>query len=98
MEAVIEEEIENLVGKLGELKRRTRVKESEGGRSCNNIDKQVVVLQRRLEKLGGIGISEDKKEIRDFGRRSLSANVLCEGDDDDYSNCRVSSFPHSMFP
>lgn len=50
---VIEEEIEDLEEKLEELQRSSGIKDFEVQQS-SNFDKKASLLQRRLEKLGGL--------------------------------------------
>lgn len=59
MNAVLEEEIEDLAEKLEVLQRNSGIKDKEFKKCSSNFDKQVCHLQRRLEKLGGL--SDDKE-------------------------------------
>ncbi|KAL9169142.1 hypothetical protein ABFS82_04G060000 [Erythranthe guttata] len=52
--AVLEEEIEVLADKLNELQKIPTNKDSQIRNLSNNFDKKACVLQRRLEKLGGL--------------------------------------------
>ncbi|XP_058733664.1 uncharacterized protein LOC131605308 [Vicia villosa] len=53
IDMVLDEEIHELTEKLQKLQKRSTVKDSERRKSNKNFDKQVSVLQRRLEKIGG---------------------------------------------
>lgn len=53
VDSVLDEEIHELTEKLKKLQKRSTVKDFEGRRNNRNFDKQVSVLQRRLEKIGG---------------------------------------------
>ncbi|XP_043693756.1 myosin-2 [Telopea speciosissima] len=77
---VLEEEIEDLEGKLKQLKRSSGVRDFDV-RKCNNFDKQAVTLQRRLERLGGISEEERVEEIREMAEASLAINTNCRSDD-----------------
>ena len=59
---VLDEEIHELTLKLQRLHRRSKVKDL-GARKNRNFDKQVSVLQRRLEQIGG---SSDEIYLREF--------------------------------
>lgn len=52
VDMVLDEEIHELTEKLKKLQKRSAVKDFER-RNIRNFDKQVCVLQRRLEKIGG---------------------------------------------
>ncbi|KAL6966514.1 hypothetical protein U1Q18_032293 [Sarracenia purpurea var. burkii] len=72
---VLEEEIEDLEGKLGELQRSSGIKDLEV-QNCSNFDKKASLLERRLEKLV-VGPSDEecgKEEIRDMAEASFSIN------------------------
>ncbi|XP_042513702.1 myosin-9-like [Macadamia integrifolia] len=86
---VLEEEIEDLEEKLEELQRRSpgRFRDFDV-QKCSNFDKQATILQRRLEKIGGRGISEDEsvKEIREIAEASLAIDTNCRSVDSFVSN------------
>ncbi|KAG4931213.1 hypothetical protein JHK85_048804 [Glycine max] len=62
VDMVLDEEIHELTLKLQRLHRRSKVKDL-GARKNRNFDKQVSVLQRRLEQIGG---SSDEIYLREF--------------------------------
>lgn len=62
VDMVLDEEIHELTEKLQRLQKRSKVKDL-GGSKNKNFDKQVSVLQRRLEKIGG---SSDEIYLREF--------------------------------
>ena len=62
VDMVLDEEIHELTLKLQRLHRRSKVKDL-GARKKRNFDKQVSVLQRRLEQIGG---SSDEICLREF--------------------------------
>uniref|UniRef100_A0A6N2MI24 Uncharacterized protein n=1 Tax=Salix viminalis TaxID=40686 RepID=A0A6N2MI24_SALVM len=70
MRMVLDEEIQELTEKLERLQRRSGVKDSEG-RKCSNLDRQVSILRRRLEKFGGESDEICVKEIPRDGRSKL---------------------------
>lgn len=63
IDMVLDEEIHQLTQKLQKLQKRSGAKDSEATRNNRNFDKQVSVLQRRLEKIGG---SSDEIYLREF--------------------------------
>ncbi|KAG5253844.1 myosin [Salix suchowensis] len=71
MRMVLDEEIQELIEKLERLQRRSGVKDSEG-RKCSNLDRQVSILRRRLEKFGGESDEICVKEIQEMAEASLS--------------------------
>jgi len=77
---VLDEEIHELTEKLQRLQKRSKVKDS-GVRKNKNFDKQVCVLQRRLEKIGG---SSDEIYLREFQEmENISLSIKrCSGIDD----------------
>ncbi|KAM7497153.1 hypothetical protein LguiA_021567 [Lonicera macranthoides] len=82
---VLEEEIEDLADKLEELQRSYGIGDFEV-RKCNNFDKKASVLQRRLEKLGGLSDEKCLKEIRGMPESSLWS---CQIDQDSVaSDCK----------
>ncbi|KAL2329227.1 hypothetical protein Fmac_022654 [Flemingia macrophylla] len=62
VDMVLDEEIHKLTEKLQRMHKRSKVKDL-GARNNRNFDKQVSVLQRRLEKIGG---SSDEIYLREF--------------------------------
>ncbi|KAK4407411.1 hypothetical protein Sango_0322100 [Sesamum angolense] len=73
--AVLEEEIEDLADKLEELQKSSRTKDDEV-RNCSNFDKKASLLQRRLDKLGGLSDENSRKELQEPGESSLSINNM----------------------
>ncbi|KAM3303558.1 myosin-3 [Capsicum chacoense] len=61
--AVLEQEIEDLAEKLEELKKSCKNKDFEV-RHCSNFDKKAYHLQKRLEKLGGLTDGTALKELQ----------------------------------
>ncbi|KAL5054899.1 hypothetical protein RYX36_035581, partial [Vicia faba] len=76
IDMVLDEEIHELTEKLQKLQRRSTVKEFERRKSSKNFDKQVSVLQRRLQKIGGpsdgiyLREFEEMENVRLLVRRS----------------------------
>ncbi|XP_055834618.1 uncharacterized protein LOC129903141 [Solanum dulcamara] len=70
--AVLEEEIEDLAEKLEELKKSCKHKDVEV-RHCSNFDKKACHLQKRLEKLGGL---TDEKALKELQQLSQSTNEI----------------------
>ncbi|KAJ8543816.1 hypothetical protein K7X08_025434 [Anisodus acutangulus] len=70
--AVLEEEIEDLAEKLEELKRSCKNKDVEV-RHCSNFDKKTCHLQKSLEKLGGL---TDDKAIKELQQLAQSTNEI----------------------
>ncbi|KAL2238606.1 UNVERIFIED_CONTAM: hypothetical protein Sindi_1052300 [Sesamum indicum] len=71
--AVLEEEIEDLAEKLEELQKSSRSKDDEVG-NCSNFDKKASVLQRRLDKLGGLSDENSRKELQELAESSWPIN------------------------
>ncbi|CDP14607.1 unnamed protein product [Coffea canephora] len=69
--AVLEEEIEELAEKLEELQKSSGLEDLEV-RNCNNFDKQACLLQRRLEKIGGLSDNKYVEELQELAEASLS--------------------------
>nr|XP_027078317.1 myosin heavy chain, embryonic smooth muscle isoform-like isoform X1 [Coffea arabica] len=69
--AVLEEEIEELAEKLEELQKSSGLEDLEV-RNCNNFDKQACLLQRRLEKIGGLSDNKYVEELQELAEPSLS--------------------------
>ncbi|XP_058199311.1 uncharacterized protein LOC131314579 isoform X2 [Rhododendron vialii] len=84
-DVVIEEEIEDLVEKLEELQRSSGIKDFEVQQS-SNFDKKASLLQRRLEKLGGLSDGKRVKEIREMAESSFSINTKGENSDNKSDN------------
>lgn len=72
MNAVLEEEIEDLAEKLEELKTSCKSKDVEL-RHCSNFDKKACHLQKRLEKLGGL---TDEKTLKELQQLAQSTNEI----------------------
>ncbi|CAK7331084.1 unnamed protein product [Dovyalis caffra] len=68
--------LDELIEKLEKLQRRSGVKDLEG-RKCSNLDRQVSLLQRRLEKFGGESDEICVKEIQEMAEASLSIKTNC---------------------
>ncbi|XP_020215056.1 vimentin [Cajanus cajan] len=71
VDMVLDEEIHELTEKLQRLYKRSKVKDS-GAKNNRNFDKQVSVLQRRLEKIGGSSDEIYLKEFQEMENISLS--------------------------
>ncbi|GFZ18164.1 myosin-like protein [Actinidia rufa] len=71
--AVLEEEIGDLEDKLEELQRSSGIKDFEVQHSTN-FDKKACLLQRRLEKLGGLADEKCMTEMRVMAEASFSIN------------------------
>ncbi|XP_042512935.1 stress response protein NST1-like isoform X4 [Macadamia integrifolia] len=76
----LEEEIEDLEEKLEQLKKSSGVRDFDV-RKCSNFDKQAVVLQKRIETLGGISEEERVEEIRELAEASLEISTNCRSND-----------------
>lgn len=98
MNRVLEEEIEDMAEKLEKLQRSTGVKDLEV-KKCSNFDKQTCLLQKRLEKLGGIS-DRCVKEIQQIAEASFSINTSCIGGKSSVSNHRCNKFMdvRSLYP
>ncbi|OWM69179.1 uncharacterized protein LOC116210392 [Punica granatum] len=72
---VLEEEIQNLVDELKELGKGSRAKDTTWARNCSNFDRQVTVLQRRLDKLGSLSEGKRVEKIRKMAEESLSMST-----------------------
>ncbi|XP_059430422.1 uncharacterized protein LOC132164033 isoform X1 [Corylus avellana] len=94
---ILEEEIQDLVEKLEKLQRSSGVKGLQA-KKYSNFDKQVSLLQRRLEKFG---VPSDEicaeeissvKEIREMAEASLSIKTGCRVDESFVSSgkCNIS--------
>ncbi|CAK8576944.1 unnamed protein product [Lathyrus sativus] len=81
IDMVLDEEIHELTKKLQKLQRRSRVKEFEGRKSSRNFDKQVSVLQRRLEKIGGPSDGIYLREFEEMENVSLNVRRSSRFDD-----------------
>ncbi|KAI4386249.1 hypothetical protein MLD38_004195 [Melastoma candidum] len=98
IQSVIEEEIENLVGKLGELRRKTRRKVSEGGRSCSNFntvygspEKAGEAPWSRISEQPLEGNNEHSVELLRRKMEGLSKDVLLEKMVQEYGSILSSS-------
>ncbi|XP_060216040.1 uncharacterized protein LOC132643594 [Lycium barbarum] len=69
--AVLEEEIEDLAEKLEELKKICKNNKDVEVRHCSNFDKKACHLQKRLEKLGGL---TDEKALKELQQLAHSSN------------------------
>ena len=80
VDMVLDEEIRELTEKLQRLQKRSKVKDL-GAKKNKNFDKQVCVLQSRLEKIGG---SSDEIYLREFQEmENISLSIKrCSGIDD----------------
>lgn len=81
MDRVLDEEIHELTDKLKKLQKRSTVKDFEGRRNSRNFDKQVSVLQRRLEKIGGPSDGIYLREFEEMENVSLSFKRSSRFDD-----------------
>ena len=70
MSVVLETEILDLAKKLEKLQRSLGLKDFEV-RNCSNFDKQVTLLQRRLEKFGVTSDEIWVKEIQEMAESKL---------------------------
>ncbi|KAK6776363.1 hypothetical protein RDI58_027364 [Solanum bulbocastanum] len=70
--AVLEEEIEDLAEKLEELKKSCKNKDVEVSH-CSNFDKKACHLQKRIEKLGGL---TDEKALKELQQLAQSTNEI----------------------
>ncbi|XP_075093496.1 uncharacterized protein LOC107797394 isoform X1 [Nicotiana tabacum] len=85
--AVLEEEIEDLAEKLEELKKSCKSKDVEV-RHCSNFDKKACLLQKRLEKLGGLTDEKTLKELQQLAHQSNNEldKESCASSGNDKSN------------
>jgi len=72
IDRVLDEEIHELTEKLKKLQKRSTVEDIEGRRNNRNFDKQVSVLQRRLEKIGGPSEGIYLREFKEMENVSFS--------------------------
>ncbi|RDX80128.1 hypothetical protein CR513_39353, partial [Mucuna pruriens] len=79
VDMVLDEEIHELTGKLQRLQKRSKVKDL--GARNRNFDKQVSVLQRRLEKIGGSSDEIYLREFQEMENISLSIKTSSRIDD-----------------
>ncbi|GMH00036.1 hypothetical protein Nepgr_001875 [Nepenthes gracilis] len=83
--AVFEEEIEELAKKLVELQRSSRLRDVGGLQNCSKFEKQASHLQKKLEKLGTFADEKCVKKIHKMegksscihGARDVVADELC---------------------
>ena len=94
--SVLEEEIKDLAEKLEKLQRCSGNKDFEV-KKCSNFDKQTSLLQRRLEKLGGMS---DKcvKEIQEIAEASSSINTSCSVGKNFVSHHKSNKFMDVRYP
>lgn len=76
MNAVLEEEIEDLAEKLQVLQRNSGIKDDEFKKCSSNFDKKVCHLQRRLEKLGGLSDDKPSHELQELAESRLNMNMM----------------------
>ncbi|KAL7202498.1 hypothetical protein ACSBR1_034049 [Camellia fascicularis] len=88
--AVLEEEIEDLEDKLGELQRSSRTKDLKVQHS-NNFDEKASLLQRRLANLGQLWDEKCVKEMREMAEASFSINVKHQITDQSFAAARKSN-------
>lgn len=81
IDRVLDEEIHELTEKLQKLQKRSAVKDLEATRNCRNFDKQVSVLRRRLEKIGGPSDEIYLREFEEMANVSLSIKRSSRFDD-----------------
>lgn len=80
IDMVLDEEIHALTEKLQKLQKRSLVKDFET-RNSRNFDKQVSVLQRRLERIGGPSDEIYLREFEELANVSLSIKTSSRFDD-----------------
>ncbi|KAK4419579.1 hypothetical protein Salat_2370800 [Sesamum alatum] len=73
--AVLEEEIDDLAEKLEELQKSSRTKDDEV-QNCSNFDKKASLLQRRLR---GLSDENRRKELQELTESSLPINTMNHG-------------------
>ncbi|KAF7831879.1 myosin-10 isoform X3 [Senna tora] len=83
VDAVLEEEIQELTEKLEKLQRRSGAKDSET-RNNSNFDRQVSVLRRWLHKNGGSSDGIYVRGIQQMAEASFSTKKCSRNDDDDH--------------
>jgi small subunit ribosomal protein S2e len=82
IDRALDEEIHELTEKLKKLQKRSTVKDFEKRRrSSRNFDKQVSVLQRRLEKIGGPSDEIYLREFEEMEKVSFSVKRSSRFDD-----------------
>jgi small subunit ribosomal protein S2e len=82
IDRALDEEIHELTEKLKKLQKRSTVKDFEKRRrSSRNFDKQVSVLQRRLEKIGGPSDEVYLREFEEMEKVSFSVKRSSKFDD-----------------
>lgn len=90
--SVIEDEIQNLVDKLKEMRKGSKLGQEDAAvKSCSNFDEQASVLRRRLAKLGSMSEEKRMEKIREMAEQSLSMNANPRDDIDDDSSPNASS-------
>ncbi|KAI4344968.1 hypothetical protein L6164_012140 [Bauhinia variegata] len=80
VDKVLEEEIQELTEKLEKLQRRSEFRDLEGRRN-GNLDRQVSVLRRRLEKIGGSSDEIYVREIQEIAEASIPIKKCSKVDD-----------------
>jgi hypothetical protein len=82
IDRALDEEIHELTEKLKKLQKRSTVKDFEKRRrSSRNFDKQVSVLQKRLEKIGGPSDEIYLREFEEMEKVSFSVKRSSKFDD-----------------
>jgi hypothetical protein len=82
IDRALDEEIHELTEKLKKLQKRSTVKDFEKRRrSSRNFDKQVSVLQKRLEKIGGPSDEIYLREFEEMEKVSFSVKRSSRFDD-----------------
>ncbi|GAU49734.1 hypothetical protein TSUD_43210 [Trifolium subterraneum] len=77
IDRALDEEIRELTGKLKKLQKRSTVNDFERrSRSSRNFDKQVSVLQRRLEKIKGPSDEIYLREVEEMENVSFSVKRM----------------------
>ncbi|KAK6119768.1 hypothetical protein DH2020_046490 [Rehmannia glutinosa] len=87
--AVLEEEIEDLEEKIEELQKSSRNKDYQV-RNCSNFDKKACLLQRRLENLGGLSSESSVKDLQQLNESSFSVNIDKQSS---ISHCKTKNKP-----
>ncbi|KAK6119758.1 hypothetical protein DH2020_046499 [Rehmannia glutinosa] len=86
--AVLEEEIEDLEEKIEELQKSSRNKDYQV-RNCSNF-KKACLLQRRLENLGGLSSESSVKDLQQLNESSFSVNIDKQSS---ISDCKTENKP-----
>lgn len=72
---VLQEEIEELAEKLEEIQRSYGVGDYEV-QKCSNFDKKSAILQRKLEKLGGLSDEKCTQQTPEMAETSMLSNKI----------------------